>query len=81
LSIAVRDARLRALGAAFCHTLSERAFARGLAVVVQLNKQHHVTTATLRAMHEPALDELRTLKAELDPHGLIGSRTLERLGV
>lgn len=81
LSIAVRDTRLRELGVAFCHALSEAAFARGLDVVVQLNKQHHVTTATLRAMHETALGELRALRTELDPYGFIGSRTLERLGV
>lgn len=81
LSVAVRDARTRELGAAFCRTLSERAFASGREAVVQLNKQHHVEPALLRAMHAPALAELAALKNGVDPEGLIGSRTLERLGL
>ncbi|HTQ06769.1 MAG TPA: FAD-binding protein [Polyangiaceae bacterium] len=81
LSVAVRDARSRELASSFCRTLVERAVARGLAVVVQLNKQHHVEPALLRRMHRAALAELGALKHEVDPDGFIGSRSLERLGL
>jgi hypothetical protein len=81
LSVAVRDARTRELGATFCRTLTERAAAQGLGVVVQLNKQHHAAPTLLRAMHRTALAELIALKAEVDPSGLVGSRSLERLGL
>ncbi|HEV8547992.1 MAG TPA: hypothetical protein VGQ57_03170 [Polyangiaceae bacterium] len=81
LSIAVREARTRELAKSFCRTLTERAASQGLGVVVQLNKQHHASPTLLRAMHRTALSELASLKAEVDQSGLIGSRTLERLGL
>jgi FAD/FMN-containing dehydrogenase len=81
LSIAVRDPHGKHAAMGLCHDLSESAHARGLPVVVQLNKQHHVSQTTLRAMHAPALRALSRLKAELDPEAVIRSRTLERLGI
>jgi len=81
LSIAVHDARARELAAAYCHTLTARAVTQGLAVVVQLNKQHHARPSLLRAMHHTALAELSALKATVDSEGLLGSGSLERLGV
>jgi FAD/FMN-containing dehydrogenase len=80
LSIAVHEPSERELAEAFCRELSERAYARALPVVVQLNKQHHVAPAVLRTMHRSALEELARVKARVDPDGVLGSRTLERLG-
>lgn len=81
LSVAVADPALRELGEALCRTLTTRAHEQHLEAVVQLNKQHHVEPALLRAMYRAPLAELAALKHEVDPDGLIGSRSLERLGL
>jgi FAD/FMN-containing dehydrogenase len=81
LSVAVREPALRERAEALCRSLSARAFERKLEAVVQLNKQHHVEPAVLRAMYRTPLAELAALKSEVDPDALIGSRSLERLGV
>ena len=80
LSIAVHEPSERELAEAFCRELSERAHAGALPVVVQLNKQHHVAPAVLRTMHRGVLEELARVKDLVDPDGVLGSRTLERLG-
>jgi hypothetical protein len=81
LSLAVRDRDGRVLAEAWCRHVSEAARERGLPVVVQLNKQHHVSPETLRAPYRRVLDELRRLRTAVDPDRLLGSRTLERLGL
>ena len=81
LSFAVRHAATRELAAAFCRELSERAFRLNLHLVVQLNKQHHVAPALLRRMHRFGIDGLTGIKSRVDPEDVLGSRTLERLGL
>jgi FAD/FMN-containing dehydrogenase len=81
LSFAVREGAERELAEAFCHELSARALAERWPLVVQLNKQHHVGPALLRKMHRGALAGLTGIKYRVDPDDVLGSRTLERLGI
>ncbi len=81
LSVAVREPALRERAEELCRSLTARAREQKLEVVVQLNKQHHVEPALLRAMYRTPLAELAALKSEVDPDALIGSRSLERLGL
>ncbi len=62
----------------FCRELSRRA--RELGALVQLIKQLHVDDDLLRAMHREPLAELRAIKREVDPHNVLRSRSLDRLG-
>jgi FAD/FMN-containing dehydrogenase len=63
----------------FCRELSSSV--RDLGAVVQLIKQIHVDDDVLRDMHQGAIDALAEIKREVDPQGLLRSRTLDRLGV
>ncbi len=63
----------------FCRELSRRA--QDLGALVQLIKQLHVDDDVLRAMHRQPLAELAALKREVDPHNLLRSRSLDRLGL
>ncbi|HEX6276068.1 MAG TPA: FAD-binding protein [Polyangiaceae bacterium] len=80
-NVAVRTPSERELAVALCRELSERAHEGGLPVVVQLNKQHHVAEAVLRTMHRAALDDLERVRARVDGDGVLGSETLQRLGI
>jgi hypothetical protein len=81
LSCAVRSAAQIAAAKAFCAELSLRGHRHDLGVRVHLVKQLHVEDDVLREMYREPLAELRALKRRVDPHGLLRSRTLERLDV
>jgi len=63
----------------FCRELGRRG--QELGAVVQLIKQLHVDDDVLRSMHREAIGELAALKREVDPDGLLRSRSLDRLGL
>jgi hypothetical protein len=81
LNCPARTASIQEAARRFCSDVSRCTHDAGLGAVVHLVKQLHVDDELLREMHAPPLAELRALKREVDPHCVLRSHTLERLGL